>query len=323
MSSRTNVSVSDFPDTRMAHDQRCAISVRALSHRFGPRLVLDGLDLEVPEGAFYALLGANGAGKTTLLQLLTGARRVQRGSVSLFGVPLAQLPWQQRQQVTYVAEGQELPEWMRLAQLEAFCAPLHPGWDASLAVALRRRFDLDPSQRLGAMSRGQRMKAALLCALAPRPRLIVMDEPFTGMDVAVKDELVRGLLDAASLEGATVLLSTHDIAEVEPLADWVGFLDGGRIILAAPLDELRSQYKRVELVTDATMTLPERLPAHWLSVERAGLRLSVLLKDSAERPELPAPFREATRVDVHEVSLKELYIALATASRRRAEAMAS
>ena len=192
-----------------------AITVRALSYRFGKRAVLNALDLDVVQGAFYALLGANGAGKTTLLQLIAGVRPMQHGSTRVLGASVSQLTTKQRQQTTYVAEGQALPTWMRLEQLEAFCAPLYPTWDMSLASKLRTRFDLDPRARIGAMSRGQRMKAALLCALAPRPKLIVMDEPFTGMDVAVKDELVRGLLDAASLEGATVLLSSHDIAEIE------------------------------------------------------------------------------------------------------------
>ncbi len=297
-----------------------AVSVRGLTYRFGRRAVLDAVDFEIPAGAFYALLGANGAGKTTLLQLLAGTRPIQQGEVKLFNTPRTMLRAEQRERVTYVAEGQELPSWMRLEQMEAFCAPLYPTWDATLASSLRRRFDLDPTQRIGAMSRGQRMKAALLVALAPRPRLIVMDEPFTGMDVAVKDDLVRGLLDAASLEGATVLLCSHDIAEIEPLADWVGMLENGRMRLSMPIDLLRSRFQRVEMVTDASMQLPEPLPTNWMQVERAGLRLSVLMEQSDAQRELPAPFRGAARVDVREASLKELYIALAGRTRVTAEA---
>ncbi len=296
-----------------------AVAVQGLSYRFGRTTVLNDLDLEIPQGALYALLGANGAGKTTLLQMLVGARRLQQGTIRLFGTPLGELSRTQRQQITYVAEGQELPGWMRLSQLEAFCAPLYPTWDHALALTLRARFDLDPRQVVGKMSRGQRMKAALLCALAPKPKLLIMDEPFTGMDAAVKDDLVRGLLDAASLEGATVLLCSHDIAEIEPLADWVGMLDGGRMRLSMPIDDVRARYKRIEMITEKTMRMPEPIPANWVAVERAGLRLSVLIEQTGDLSELPAPFRGAARVDVREASLKELYIALAGSSRRALE----
>jgi len=293
------------------------IAVRGLSYRFGKQSILNALELDVPQGAFYALLGANGAGKTTLLQLIAGARPMQQGSACVFGTSVSRLTMGQRQQLTYVAEGQELPEWMTLAQLEAYCAPLYPAWDRTLAASLRKRFDLDAARRIGAMSRGQRMKVALMCALAPRPRLIIMDEPFTGMDVVVKDDLVRGLLDAASLEGATVLLSTHDIAEIEPLADWVGFLEGGRVAVSAPLDELRARYKRVELLTSDATPMPATLPTHWVSAEHAGLRLSVLMEQTAQAGELPPQYRNATQIGEREVTLKELYIALATGNRRQ------
>ncbi len=283
------------------------IAVRELSYRFGKNAVLDHLNFDVLQGTLYAMLGANGAGKTTLFQLLASARPLQHGSISLFGTPVAKLTIAQRQRMSYVAEGQLLPEWMRLDQLEAYCAPLYSTWDRALAKTLRSQFDLDSRQVVGTMSRGQRMKAALLCALAPRPKLIVMDEPFTGMDVAVKDELVRGLLDAASVDGTTVLLCSHDIAEIEALADWVGFLDHGQIRLSAPLDELRARYKRVELITEPGLQLPEQLPAHWLSADRAGLRLSVLMEQRDS--EWQADIRGVTQRDVREVSLKELYLA--------------
>ncbi len=296
------------------------IAVRELSYRFGKKVVLDDVAFEVPEGAFYAMLGANGAGKTTLFQLLAGARPMQVGSAQLFGTPVRRLTTGQRERVSYVAEGQSLPRWMRLEQMEAFCAPLYPMWDMELARTLRTRFDLDARQTIGTMSRGQRMKAALLCALAPRPKLIVMDEPFTGMDVAVKDELVRGLLDTASQEGTTVLLCSHDIAEIEALADWIGILDQGRVCLSESLDALRARYKRVEFFTEPGLALPTQLPASWLSVERAGLRVSVLMDQHGHEREQVAAIRGVTRRDVREASLKELYLALSGSSRRTLEA---
>ena len=176
----------------------------------------------MPEGALYALLGPNGSGKTTLLQLLMGLRRPSAGRVSIMGVDSAALTLRDRSTIGYIAESQALPKWMRLEQLEAYLAPLYATWDAALARDLRTRFDLDPQKTIGTLSRGQQMKVALLCALAPRPKLLLMDEPFTGMDALVKDDLVRGLLESSGSEGWTVLLS-HTTSASSNCSPTVGF----------------------------------------------------------------------------------------------------
>ena len=288
------------------------VAVQGLSHRDGRKAVLDDLDLAIPEGAIYALLGANGAGKTTLLRLLAGIERVQAGSVALFGDSVRSMTLAQRQRFAYVAEGQELPTWMRLEQMEAYCAPLYPTWDAQLAAKLRRRFDLDAKQKIGTMSRGQRMKAALLCALAPRPRLLLMDEPFTGMDVSVRDELVRGLLETSGEHGWTVVVSTHDIAEIEMMVDWVGFLRDGRISVSAPLEQLRERHRRIEFTLAEAASLPSSRPASWLRVEQSGQRVSVfgsgIGRDAIEQ----TMSGTLVAIDEYEVTLRELYLALGT-----------
>lgn len=289
-----------------------AVTVRGLSHRYGKTRVLDALDLTIPPGAIYALFGANGAGKSTLLRLLAGIDRVQHGDARVFAMPVASLPIATRQRIAYVAEGQRLPGAMRLEQLEAYVAPLYPTWDRALAASLRGRFDLDPRQKTGAMSRGQRMKVALLLALAARPSLLLMDEPFTGMDAAVKDDLVRGLLESGSEEGWTVVAATHDIAEMETLADWVGFLRDGRIAVSSSLEELRARYRRVELTLPSSAVATPTWPSTWLAVERAGQRVSALVADD-DHTRIASVHGLAgapVQVDVHPVSLKELYLAL-------------
>ena len=199
------------------------VEVTQVTHRYGKVTALEDLNLAVPQGALYALLGPNGSGKTTLLQILMGLRRPTAGRVEIFGKESHSLSLPDRAGIGYIAEGQSLPGWMRLEQLEAYLAPLYSTWDRLLATSLRKRFSLDPTRKLQAMSRGEQMKAALLCALAPRPRLLIMDEPFTGMDAMVKDDLVQGLLDSASSEGWTVLVTSHDIGELEMLAGLGGF----------------------------------------------------------------------------------------------------
>jgi len=298
-----------------------AIEVEHLSYRYGSVTALRDLDLTVPDGALYALLGPNGSGKTTLLQVLTGLRRARSGRASVLGIDSAALSWRDRQRIGYIAEGQSLPAWMRLEQLEAYLAPLYETWDAALARDLRGRFGLDPSRRISTFSRGEQMKAALLCALAPRPRLLLMDEPFTGMDALVKDELVRGLLESAGDEGWTVLLCSHDIGELELLADWVGFLDGGTMRVSEPMDVFRERFKRVDVVlSDPACPLNGNVPGTWLGVERSGARLSFVLshpEDGSIERLVSAHLAATSRIDVRGASLREVFVALARGSSHR------
>lgn len=293
------------------------VSARGVTHRYGRTPVLRGVDLEVPEGAVYALLGANGAGKSTMLRVLAGIEPLQGGSATVAGVSVQKLSIADRQRLGYVAEGQKLPDWMRLEQLEAFCAPLYPLWDAGLAAYLRGRFALDPKQKLGTMSRGQRMKAALLCALAPRPQLLLMDEPFTGLDVAVKEELIGGLLESAGAEGWSLVIATHDVDEIERFVDHVGFLRDGVIGTAGSLETLRDALVRVELTFSNAADVPRSWPGAWRRfrpVEQAGLRVSAIVdRDSLATD--PAFAAQASNRDERPLSLREMYMLFGAAQR--------
>ncbi|MCG6988839.1 MAG: ABC transporter ATP-binding protein [Gemmatimonadetes bacterium] len=291
------------------------IQAEGLTHRYGRHVALRDVDLEVPEGALYALLGPNGAGKTTLLKILLGLLRPTAGRVTLLGKDLKRLTLRDRASIGYVAEDQRLPGWMTLSRLLAYLAPLYPTWDHGLASELQRRFHLPPGRKIRAMSRGERMKAAMMAALAPRPRLLIMDEPFTGMDALVKDELVRGLLELSGDEGWSVLLCSHDIGELEALADWVGFLDAGRLILSEPMEVLRGRFKRVEVMMNGgPFVALEELPPDWLSVDRAGKRATFLIPDhgtDSGQDEVHRRFPGAARVEVRGASLREVFVGLA------------
>ncbi|MEO6528123.1 MAG: ABC transporter ATP-binding protein [Gemmatimonadaceae bacterium] len=295
------------------------IEVSHLSYRYGRVDALRDVAFSVPEGALFALLGPNGSGKTTLLQILTGLRRARAGRVRVLGTDSVSLTIHQRQRISYIAEGQRLPGWMRLEQLEAYLRPLYPTWDEALASSLRDRFGLDRARKIRAMSRGEQMKAALLCALASRPKLLLMDEPFTGMDAMVKDDLVRGLLDCAGSEGWSVLLCSHDIGELELLADWVAFLDRGEMRLSASLDDVRARFKRVEVTLEGpAVDVSPRAGDEWLAVQQAGNRVSFVLDHRDDVPPeitLRGSFPRATRLDVRDATLRELFVALATRHR--------
>ncbi len=294
--------------------QTAAVDALGLTYRYRAGTdALHGVDLSIPQGALFALLGRNGAGKTTLVQILAGLRRATRGRASVLGIECSALAYGDRTSIAYVNENQQLPTWMRVEQLEAYVAPLYPTWDASLAAKLRDRFQLPTDRPIRTFSRGERMKAALLCVLAPRPKLLLMDEPFSGMDAIVKDELVRGLLESAGAEGWTVLLSSHDIGELELLADRVGILAEGRMRLNASMDEMRSRFKRVE-VTASGPSPANGVDANWMSVERAGNRLGFVADTSdvnALSSELSQRF-PAARVEVRPATLREVFVAVAT-----------
>ena len=294
--------------------QTAAVDALGLTYRYRAGTdALHGVDLSIPQGALFALLGPNGAGKTTLVQILAGLRRATRGRANVLGVECSALTYRDRMSIAYVNESQQLPAWMRVEQLEAYVAPLYPTWDASLAAKLRERFQLPMDRPIRTFSRGERMKAALLCVLAPRPKLLLMDEPFSGMDAIVKDELVRGLLESAGAEGWTVLLSSHDIGELELLADRVGILAEGRMRLNASMDEVRARFKRVEVTTSAPLPT-NGIDANWMSVERAGNRLGFVAGTSDESALTGEPSRRfpAARVEARPATLREVFVAVAS-----------
>lgn len=305
------------------------IDVQQLTYDYGRVTALRDVNLTVPEGALYALLGPNGSGKTTLLQCLMGLRRPQRGRAMVLGVDATELTPSIRTRIGYVAEGQALPGAMKLRDVESYLAPLYDGrWDPALANTLRDRFDLDPSRRIRALSRGEQMKAALLCALAPRPELLIMDEPFTGMDALVKNELVGGLLESASSDGSSILLCSHDIGELELLADHVGFLQKGDLKLSETTDSMRDRFKHVEVTcTSSDMMRTDRAPSEWLSFEFAGNRMTFVLANGAAPNAVPSDSISSINqqvisridgvlhVEIRSATLREVFIALAQQSR--------
>lgn len=298
---------------------RAAVEVAGVTHRYGRTDALHDVSLTVPSGSVFALLGPNGAGKSTLLQCAIGLQAPTAGTIRVLGTPVEQLTAAHRTRIGYVAESQRLPQDRTLAQLEQWLAPLYPTWDHALANALRTRFDLDPSRRLREYSRGQHMQAALLCALAPRPELLFMDEPFAGLDAAVKDDLVRGVLELSGNEGWTLVIASHDLAELELLVDHVAFLKNGVLQFSGALDDMRTRFRWMEVHTgNRDARLPSPLPAEWVRAEVAGQRVRALVRATDEatlRTAVQARYPEATRVAFEDASLSDVFIGLAREGR--------
>ena len=287
-----------------------AVQTEDLGYRFGRAWAVRHLDLAVPAGAVYGLLGQNGAGKSTVLRLLLGLLRRHEGRVEVLGRDPQADPVAVKERVGYVAESLELYEWMTIDELLGFVGRYRPGWDPVLAVRLRERFRLDPDRRVGELSKGQKAMAGLLLALAFRPDLLLLDEPTSGLDVAARRLFYETVLAEYQAEGGTILIASHQVHEIAGLVDHLGILREGRLEVSAPLEELQRSVRRWRLAF--TQSAPDRFEVPGLlHVESAG-REAVLLtqgEDAAVRAALAAS--GPTRLEVEELGPEELMEALA------------
>jgi ABC-2 type transport system ATP-binding protein len=291
-----------------------------LSKRFGKTIVLDRMDMSVPEGSVYGLVGPNGAGKSTVLQILMNIRQPSAGRAEIFGHDSRKISPRDFTQIGYVAESQEMPEWMTVQDFLTYLKPFYPDWDSTRAEQLVRQFDLPPTRKLRHLSRGMHMKAALASSLAYRPRLIVMDEPFSGLDSLVRDELIESLL--ANAEGATVLICSHDLAEIESFASHVGYLDRGRLQFSEEMASLTERFREVEITINDPLHLPDsNWPASWLNTEQSG-SLFRFVETQYERERTMAQvgrlFHDVRQVAIKAMPLRSIFVTLAKASRKAA-----
>jgi ABC-2 type transport system ATP-binding protein len=196
--------------------------------KFGRHDALQGLSFLVPEGSAYALIGANGAGKTTAIRILMNILEAERGSVAILGVDSRRISPRELAQIGYVSENQDIPKALTVAEYLDYLRPFYPRWDKSLEASMLRELRLPGECRIGDLSHGMRMKAALACALPFRPKLLVLDEPLSGLDSLVRDEFMAGLV--RQLDETTVLICSHELGEIEGVATHVGFIEQGRLL---------------------------------------------------------------------------------------------
>jgi ABC-2 type transport system ATP-binding protein len=240
------------------------IETDTLTKRFGRVHALDGLSFSVPQGAVYALVGPNGAGKTTLIKVLMNIFRASSGNASILGLDSKKISGKAFALIGYVSENQQLPGWMRVGAFLEYLRPFYPTWDTQLEAQLAQVFDLQLNRKLKQLSRGMRLKAALASALAFRPKLIVLDEPFSGLDPMVRDELGKALVNRAA--DSTIFLSSHDLAEMEGFATHMLFLDAGRVQLCEEMSSLTARFRDVSVTLAAPAAVPANLPPTWLQV---------------------------------------------------------
>ncbi len=292
-----------------------AIETFSLNKNFRRVAAVRDLNLQVPEGAVYALMGPNGAGKTTLIKLLMNLIGPSAGRATMLGVSTAQLEGRRLEEIGYVSENQKLPNWMTVEAFLAYCRPFYPRWDVEFEKRLVERFELPLKRKLKSLSRGMKMKAALTSALAFHPKLMVLDEPLSGLDPLVRDDLMESLL---SLRGeTTVLLSSHDLAEIESFASHVGYMGGGQLLLSETMPSVRERFRRVAVSADAPLARPATLPVEWheFSIDGAHAQWTETSFDAERSRSRAEEMLGAVQMSSSPLTLREVFLTMARSSR--------
>ena len=272
-----------------------------------PHFLLDNISLELPEGSILGFIGANGAGKSTTMRILMGLVRQDSGAVQVLGHSMPADQVAAKQKIGFLSEDLRLYGAATLAWHMAFIASIYPDWNQAYADTLLRRFDLKPQQKIKGLSHGQRVKAALLLALAHQPRLLVLDEPTTGLDPVARREVLAELMAVLVDDRRTILFSSHNTLDVEQISDRIAFIDRGRIIAFDEKEDLLDRWRRLRLVLPPSTVLPQ-LPG---IVEVGGSERLPVLTTSQFDPAVLSMCKDrgATVQAVDPMTLEEIFVA--------------
>ena len=286
------------------------IETAGLRKDYGAIPALRGLDLQVPQGSMYGFLGRNGAGKTTAIKTLLGMTHPTAGRASVFGMNAADpdASVDIRRHTGFVSEDKDLIEGMTVEGIVRFTASFYPGWRGDLEQRYLRRFELPAFQKVKALSRGTRTKLALLLALCRGAKLLILDEPTSGLDPTATEDLLQALVAHVAKEETTVFFSSHQIVEVDQIADHVAIIDAGRAVVAGALEELSEKYSRIQLVFDGEPPEKAFQELGVVRVRRSGRTLSVLSSAGSERVIEQARALNPIAVDIVPVTLKEIFL---------------
>jgi ABC-2 type transport system ATP-binding protein len=287
------------------------IETTDLRKQYGPVEALRGLTLRVPRGSIFGFLGRNGSGKTTTIKILLGMARATAGHARVFGLPAdGEVSGVEiRRRTGFVSEDKDLYDYMTAAEIIRFTAAFYPKWRADLERRYAQTFELPLDARIKTLSRGMRTKLALLLALCRGADLLLLDEPTSGLDPAAAEEVLQALVTHVAEGDTTVFFSSHQIAEVEQIADRVAIIDRGRVVIEAALDDMREHYRRIQLVFERDAPEPSFRAPGVERVRRAGRVLTILSSAGAEPILDEARALGAVSVDVVPVTLKDIFLA--------------
>jgi ABC-2 type transport system ATP-binding protein len=294
------------------------IRTESLNKTFRKQAAVRDLSLSVPEGSVYALIGANGAGKTTTIKTVLNILMPTSGCAEVLGVDSRRLSPREYARIGYVSESQELPGRMSVRAYLDYLRPFYPDWDGLLEGELIAEFQLPLNARIRDLSHGTRMKMNFTCALSYRPELLVLDEPFGGLDALVRDELMHRLLQ--QVQEMTVFVSSHELEEIEGSATYVGYIEEGRLIFQEPMESLSARVRSVRVTLADSATPLAAPPSSWIDIEASGSVLSFIdlnYSAAALSAALNTKVAGIREVLVEPVGLRSIFTALARSSRVR------
>jgi ABC-2 type transport system ATP-binding protein len=292
------------------------IHIENLWKKFGRFDALRGLSFDVPDGSAFAMIGANGAGKTTTIKVLLNILEATRGSATLLGVNSRKLSTRELAQIGYVSENQAMPSRLTVEEYTTYLRLFYPTWDRDLEASISRQLRLPLDRKIGDLSHGMRMKMALMCALPYRPKLLILDEPFSGLDPLVRDEFMEGLLDQAG--EMTILISSHELGEIDGVATHVAFLDEGQLLFQESMSDLTGRFREVHVTLDVEATRPTQAPKEWMEMRTMGNVLTFVdtrFDESGLSERIRSRIKGVREFDSQPMALRSIFTTLARAAR--------
>ena len=285
------------------------IQTMRLCKAYGPMKAVKELTLSVGANRITGFLGRNGAGKSTTIKMLLGLIKPSAGNGTVLGRRIDDLneSLELRRRVAYVSEDKRLYGYMTVSEMIRFTSGFYPDWRSDTAKLLLRKYELPPDRKVKSLSKGMRTKLALLLALSRQPALLILDEPSEGLDPVGVEQLLESLVTQCG-EGATVFFSSHQIEEVERIADQVCILDQGRLLIDVSLDDFRESYRKIDLVFPFD---PTDLEFGMRGVERVrtkGRQMRVLSSGNTDEIVARARAFDAVEIDVASLSLREMFL---------------
>ncbi len=291
----------------MTHDAAPAVELTDLRKTFRRAEAVHGLNLQIPAGCVFGLVGPNGAGKSTTIRMLMGLLRPDQGSVRVLGLDVIKQGVELRQRVGYVPETHQIYRWMRVSEVLWFCRAHYRTWNDSLCDELLSLFQLDPRSKVRHLSKGAVGKLALLLALVHEPELLVLDEPMSGLDPVAREDFLDGVLRTLCQRQQTVLFCTHLLDDIQRMADTVGIMLDGRLILQRKTDELLATTKRIR-ATLRDGQQPSRIPSGMLWQKVNGREWQVTIGDfTADKVAQLRAENPVENVEVIDLGLEDVF----------------
>ncbi|MBC8290145.1 MAG: ABC transporter ATP-binding protein [Planctomycetes bacterium] len=283
------------------------ISTDRLTKFYGEKRAVDALSLNVPEGSVYALLGRNGAGKSTTIRMLTGIVQPDFGSATIFGEDVSSLSPETKARVAWAAEGHPLYRWMRVGQMARFASAFHSNWNEDLVRQILDHFEIPLKKRIFQLSYGQRAQVSLALAVAPDPKLLILDDPTLGLDTVVRRDFLESMIQIIQRDGRTILFSSHILSDVDRVADRIGILVDGVLRADCPIDHFRDAIRKVVVEFDDP---PKALPdcRGLVSTRIVGTRIELAFVDFGDEQRSALEKIGAKSIEVLDLNLEDAFV---------------